>query len=268
MFFFSPAVPTVDLFSLLQLYTIHLIQSGTFDRNPALITRRYTDFERLHARLRRRHGDEMVGVCFPRKKLRRNFVAETIAKRSRAFEQYLAHLHSLVELRHATTFLEFFYLGDLQAGQVLLRGGRYQEALGFFLNALRLQEKLGCQSLHQQRPHWLFTLLALVVCYQDLDQLEEAQEHCDRALQDLAPSQQALQHQQSLHPLLVPLLQANVRLSWKISKDKRRWEALLLEVQDSGTEAGNQPSLKEYLVKEVLEDGEADPKLRVKGDGS
>ncbi|KAG5837914.1 hypothetical protein ANANG_G00218150 [Anguilla anguilla] len=249
------------------LYTIHVIQSGMFDRSPALITRRYTDFERLHARLRRRHGDEMEGVCFPRKKLRRNFAAETIAKRSRAFEQYLSHLLSLAELCHSPTFLEFFYLGDLRAGQVLLRGGRYQEALGFFLNALRLQEKLGCQAQHQQRAHWLFTLLGLVACFQELDQLGEAQEHCDRALQDLAPSQHALQ-QQNLHPLLVPLLQANVRLSWKISKDKRRWEALLLEIQDTGVDTGNQPSLKEYLIKEVLEDSEGDPKLRVKGDST
>ncbi|KAJ8257273.1 hypothetical protein GJAV_G00183820 [Gymnothorax javanicus] len=251
------------------LYTIHLITSGLFDRQPAVITRRYTDFERLHAQLRRCHGDELEGVCFPCKKLRRNFVAETIAKLSRAFEQYLSHLHSLSEVRHAPTFLEFFYLGDLRAGQVLLRGGQYREALGLILNALRLQEKLGCQTLHRQRPHWLFTLLALVACFQELDQLGEAQEHCDRALEDLAPTQHALQQPNlSLHPLLVPLLQANVRLSWKISKDKRRWEALLREIQESGVDTSGQPTLKEYLVKEVLGDGEEDPKLRVKGDGT
>ncbi|XP_036389671.1 sorting nexin-21 [Megalops cyprinoides] len=247
------------------LYTIHVIQSGTFDKTPALITRRYTDFERLHARLRRRHGDEMEGVCFPRKKLRRNFAAETIAKRSRAFEQYLTHLYSLPELQRAPTFLEFFYLGDLRVGQVLLRGGRYQEALGSFLNALRLQEKLGCQQQLKQCSHWLYTLLALVACFQELEQLAEAQEHCDRALHHLAPSQESLQLQQ-LHPLLVPLLQANVRLSWKISKDKRQWEALLQEIQDSGVETGNQPSLKEYLVKEVLEESESDTKHKGKDD--
>ncbi|KAG7472571.1 hypothetical protein MATL_G00110310 [Megalops atlanticus] len=226
------------------LYTIHVIQSGTFDKTPALITRRYTDFERLHARLRRRHGDEMEGVCFPRKKLRRNFAAETIAKRSRAFEQYLTHLYSLPELQRAPTFLEFFYLGDLRAGQ----------------------EKLGCQQQLKQCSHWLYTLLALVACFQELEQLAEAQEHCDRALHHLAPSQDSLQQQQQLHPLLVPLLQANVRLSWKISKDKRRWEALLQEIQDSGVETGNQPSLKEYLVKEVLEESEGDTKHKGKDD--
>ncbi|XP_071205185.1 sorting nexin-21-like isoform X2 [Salvelinus alpinus] len=253
------------------LYTIHVIQSGMFDKTPAVITRRYTDFERLHSRLRRRHGDHMERVCFPRKRLRKNFVAETIAKRSRAFEQYLTHMHSLAELRRSPTFLEFFYLGDLQAGQMLMRVGRYQEALGPLLNGLRLQEKLGCeqqgkqQPHHQQGTHWLFTLLALVTCFQELEQLGEAQEHCDRALRDVAPSPEALQ-QHLFHPLLIPLLQTNVRLSWKISKDKRRWEVLLQEIQDSGADVGNQPSLKEYLMKENLVESEGNTKAKVKRD--
>lgn len=251
------------------LYTIHLIQSGMFDETPAAITRRYTDFKRLHSCLRRRHRDNMERVGFPRKKLRKNFVAETIAKRSRAFEQYLTHMHSLAELRRSPTFLEFFYLGDLQAGQMLMRVGRYQEALGPLLNGLRLQEKLGCeqqgkqQPHHQQGTHWLFTLLALVTCFQELEQLGEAQEHCDRALRDLAPSPEALQ-QHHFHPLLIPLLQTNVRLSWKISKDKRQWEVLLQEIQDSGADIGNQPSLKEYLMKEALVESEGDTKAKLK----
>lgn len=51
----------------LQLYTIHVIQSGGSDKTPAIITRRYSDFQRLHATLRRNHGDQMERVCFPRK---------------------------------------------------------------------------------------------------------------------------------------------------------------------------------------------------------
>ncbi|XP_066527878.1 sorting nexin-21 isoform X2 [Hoplias malabaricus] len=249
------------------LYTIHIIQSASFDKTPGVITRRYTDFERLHSRLRRRYGDEMEGVYFPRKKLRKNFAAETIAKRSRAFEQYLSHLHSLHELRVAPTFLEFFYLSDLRAGQMLLRVGHYQEAVGTLLNALRLQEKLGCQQLlhHQpvQKAHWLFTLGALVSCFQDLEQPTEAQEHCDRALQDLAPSPDTLKQQPpppQVHPLLVPLLQANVRLSWKICKDKRCWEALLQDIQELGVDVGCHPNLKEFLIKENLGDSEGDAK--------
>lgn len=232
------------------LYTIHVIKSGQFDKTPSLITRRYTDFNCLHSRLRGLYGDEMRGIAFPRKKLRRNFAAETIAKRSRAFEQYLTHLHSLAELRRAPLFLEFFYLGDLQAGQSLLRAGQYQEAVGCLLNALGLQEKLGCRP----QGHWIFTLAILVASFQELEQPEEAQQYCERALQDLtSPS---LQRQQQQHPLLVPLLQAIVRLSWKVSKDKRQWESQLQQLKDSGVDVGSQPSLKEYLVKESLEGSE------------
>ncbi|XP_034535307.1 sorting nexin-21-like [Notolabrus celidotus] len=103
------------------LYTIHVIQSGGSDKTPAIITRRYSDFQRLHATLRRNHGDQMERVCFPRKKLRSNFTAETIAKRSRAFEQYLSHLCSLPALRGALCVRQFFYLSDLQTAQLLIR---------------------------------------------------------------------------------------------------------------------------------------------------
>uniref|UniRef100_A0A3Q0QNF2 Sorting nexin family member 21 n=1 Tax=Amphilophus citrinellus TaxID=61819 RepID=A0A3Q0QNF2_AMPCI len=140
-----------DFLQLPSLYTIHVIQSGGSDKTPAIITRRYSDFQRLHATLRRNHGEHMERVCFPRKKLRRNFTAETIAKRSRAFEQYLSHLCSLQALRGALCVRQFFYLTDLQTGQLLIRAGRYQEALGPLLNAKRLQHKLGWASYYDNQ---------------------------------------------------------------------------------------------------------------------
>ncbi|XP_062871639.1 sorting nexin-21 [Trichomycterus rosablanca] len=235
------------------LYTIQVIQSSTFDKTPAVIARRYTDFERLHNLLRRRHRVDMEGVHFPRKKLRRNFAAETIGKRSRAFEQYLSHLHSLAEVRTSPAFLEFFYLGELRGGQTLVCAGRYGEALNTLLNALYLQEKLDSP----YETHLLFTLSALTGCCQELDRLSDAQDHCERALNKLAPSTEMQKKQKKqLHPLLVPLLQANVRLCWKIAKDKRRWEALLNEIQELGVDIENQPDLKEYVVKENLLENE------------
>lgn len=176
------------------LYTIHVVQAGGSDKTPAVITRRYSDFQRLHTTLRRNHGDQMHGVCFPRKKLRRNFTAETIARRSRGFEQYLSHLCSLEVLRATPCVRLFFYLPDLHTGQLLVRVGRYQEALGPLLNAKRLQFKLGrpqappsTLAMPPASSHWLFTLVALASCFQEVDQLEEAQEHCDGALRLLAP---------------------------------------------------------------------------------
>nr|XP_046252360.1 sorting nexin-21 isoform X2 [Scatophagus argus] len=266
------------------LYTIHVIQSGGSDKTPAIITRRYSDFQRLHATLRRNYGDQMEHVCFPRKKLRRNFTAETIAKRSRAFEQYLSHLYSLSTLRGALCVRQFFYLTDLQAGQLFIRVGRYQEALGPLLNAKRLQHKLGWVSYYgsqtQAQPpassHWFFTLVGLASCFQEVDQLEEARDHCDHALRVLTPpemhtntehnqpctlSEKLDESQQRIgrpHPLLLPLLRAVVRLSWQTGRDKRQWEGLLqhLEVQWEGLD--NQLTIKEFLIKHTLEENEGE----------
>lgn len=257
------------------LYTIHVIQSGGSDKTPAIITRRYSDFQRLHATLRRNHGDQMERVCFPRKKLRRNFTAETIAKRSRAFEQYLSHLCSLSALRGALCVRHFFYLSDLQAGQLLIRVGRYQEALGPLLNAKRLQHKLGWTGYYDnqaQAPppassHWFFTLVGLSCCFQEVEQLEEARDHSDLAVRVLTPAEPQTgsgDRDQDRdgpptdrpHPLLVPLLRAAVRLAWQTGKDKRQWEELLRRLEEQGAELDNQPTIKEFLVKHNLQEGE------------
>lgn len=269
------------------LYTIHVIQSGGSDKTPAIITRRYSDFQRLHATLRRNHGEHMERVCFPRKKLRRNFTAETIAKRSRAFEQYLSHLCSLQALRGALCVRQFFYLTDLQTGQLLIRAGRYQEALGPLLNAKRLQHKLGWASYYDnqaQAPpptssHWFFTLVGLLCCFQEVDQLEEARDHCDHALRVLTPTEtqthtedkplppdnKPLQqtnpsrlHVDRPHPLLLPLLRVMVRLSWQTGRDKRQWEELLQHLEERWVRLDNHPTIKEFLVKHNLQDSEGE----------
>lgn len=223
------------------LYTIYLTRSGQLDKAPASISRRYSDFERLNRRLRGRFGCDMAGIAFPRKRLRRNFTAETIAKRSRAFEQFLSHLHSIAEIRRSPEFLEFFFLQDLRAAQRLTCTGMYREALATWSNAYRLQDRLGvCGS-----GRFLLTLAGLVVCHQELDQLGEAHGCCEQALQ--------LLEAQDSHPLLGPFLQAHVHLAWKVGKDKRQSEARLQGLQEAGVPLQQQPSLKECLIKEPLE---------------
>ncbi|NWR79468.1 SNX21 protein, partial [Centropus unirufus] len=223
------------------LYTIYLIRSGRLDRAPAAITRRYSDFERLNRCLRCRFGCDMASIAFPRKRLHHNFTAETIAKRSRAFEQFLSHLHSIAEIRRSPEFLEFFFLQDLRAAQRLTCTGMYREALATWANAYRLQERLGvCGS-----GRFLLTLAGLAVCHQELDQLGEAHGCCEQALQ--------LLEAQGSHPLLGPFLQAHVHLAWKVGKDKRHSEARLQELREAGPALQQQPTLKECLIKEPLE---------------
>lgn len=170
---------------------------------------------------------------------------------------------------------------------VSLRAGRYQDALGPLLNAKRLQQKLGWASFYDnqtQAPpptssHWFFTLVGLSSCFQQVDQLEEARDHCDHALRVLTPTEtQTNTEDKPLppdnkpfqpsetsrldddrpHPLLLPLLRVMVRLSWQTGKDKRQWEELLQHLEERWVGLDNHPTIKEFLVKHNLQDGEGE----------
>ncbi|XP_023367729.1 sorting nexin-21 isoform X1 [Otolemur garnettii] len=224
-----------------QLYTLAVMGPGP-DHQPAHISRRYSDFERLHRNLQRQFRGTMAAISFPRKRLRRNFTAETIARRSRAFEQYLGHLHAVPELRHASDLQDFFVLPELRRAQSLTCTGLYREALALWANAWQLQAQLGTPS-GPDRP--LLTLAGLAVCHQELEDPAEARACCERALQLLGDKR--------LHPLLAPFLEAHVRLSWRLGLDKRQTEARLQALQEAGLTPTPPPSLKELLIKEVLD---------------
>ncbi|XP_039198338.1 sorting nexin-21 [Crotalus tigris] len=222
------------------LYTIYLIRAGQFDHMPAAVARCYSDFEQLNRRLRRHFSRDMAGVSFPRKQLWHNFTPATIAKRSRAFEQFLSRLHASPEIRRSATFLEFFFLDSLQGAQRLTGKGLYPEALATWLTSRRLQEKLGaCRS-----GHYLLTLAGLTVCHQELEQWAEAYGACQQALQQL-------EGQQS-HPLLAALLQTHIHLAWGLGKDKQQAETRLRGLREAGEGKQPPPTLKELLLKQPL----------------
>ncbi|XP_045660756.1 sorting nexin-21 [Ursus americanus] len=223
------------------LYTLAVMGPGPHARQPAQISRRYSDFERLHRNLQRQFRGPMAAISFPRKRLRRNFTAETIARRSRAFEQFLSHLQAVPELRHAPDLQDFFVLPELRRAQSLTCTGLYHEALALWANAWQLQTQLGTP-LGPDRP--LLTLAGLAVCHQELEDPGEARACCERALQLLGDK--------NPHPLLAPFLEAHVRLSWRLGLDKRQSEARLQALQEAGLTPTPPPSLKELLIKEVL----------------
>uniref|UniRef100_A0A8C5WWM8 Sorting nexin family member 21 n=1 Tax=Laticauda laticaudata TaxID=8630 RepID=A0A8C5WWM8_LATLA len=222
------------------LYTIYLIQGGQFDQAPATVARCYSDFERLNRRLRRHFSRDMAGVSFPRKQLWHNFTPATIAKRSRAFEQFLARLYASPEIRRSAAFLEFFFLDSLQGAQSLTGRGLHRQALAAWETSRRLQEKLGtCHS-----GHFLLTLAGLAACHQELEQWGEAYGACQQALQQLEG--------QESHPLLAALLQTQVHLAWVLGKDKRQAEARLHGLQGAGGPQQPGPPLKELLLRQAL----------------
>ena len=106
----------------------------------------------------------------------------------------------------------------------------------------QLQAKLGIPCGPDRR---LLTLAGLAVCHQELEDASEARACCERALQ--------LLEAESPHPLLAPFLEAHVRLSWRLGLDKRHSEAQLQALQEAGLTPTPPPSLKELLIKEVLD---------------
>lgn len=149
------------------------------------------------------------------------------------------------------------------------RAERYQDALGPLLNAKRLQQKLGGAWWERQPPaasHWLYTLVALLRCFQEVGQLEQARDHCQHALGAVTPggppgprAQGAEASQPSSnrpHPLLLPLAQAMVRLSWQTGADKRQWEELLHHLEEEGAGLDNDPTIREFLLQQSLEESE------------
>ncbi|XP_018090663.1 sorting nexin-21 isoform X2 [Xenopus laevis] len=225
------------------VYTIYLLQTGQYDASPAYISCRYSDLFHLKRRLLELYPSEMRGVSFPRKRVRKNFTPETIAKRSRAFEQFLCHVSSLPALRTSSPFLNFFYLRDIQKAQALTCAGLYKLAIPIWTNSYHLQEKLCPPGPSTNR---LLVLAGLVVCHQESDTLEEAQAFSERAVA-------LIQDAQDKHiSLLVPFLNAHIQLSWRVGIDKRESEALLQRLQEAGHYADNVPSLKEFLVKETI----------------
>lgn len=232
-----------DIHAKYVMYTIYLLHSGQYDPSPAFVTCRYSDLERLKKSLRSHYPEQMNNVSFPRKRLHKNFTAETIAKRSRAFEQFLCHVSSVPTLRYSPQFLGFFYLSDMQKAQQLTCTGLYNLALPKLTNCWRLQEKL-CPTWAS--THRLIVLAGLVVCHQELDTLAEAQAYSEQAVALLQESQE-----QNM-TFLIPFLQAHIQLSWRVGRDKMASEAALLKLKEAGHSTSNAPTLKEILIKETI----------------
>jgi hypothetical protein len=220
-----------------QSYTILVIRSHELDKAQAIIDRRYSDFEKLNTTLKKTFPQLMETIAFPPKILSGNFKRETIARRSRAFEQYLAHIHSLDNIRRSKDFANFFYNIDLQEAYAHIRNARYKDAVPLLHNAVNIQDKL----LGENHKEVIATLCGLVACYSALDQHGEAQECADTALRCIGKSEK--------NRYLIPLLQISIRLCWTQGKDKTDLEARLADLRNRNFPVDLAPTLLELAVR-------------------
>jgi len=124
------------------MYTVLVVRPDVTESSPAKINRRYSDFSRLNTALRRQYPALMRDISFPGKRLSGNYKASTIAKRSRAFEQYLTHMFAVGALRTSAELAEFLYGDDLHEGYRRIVDGDYGGALVPLRSAWRLQAHL------------------------------------------------------------------------------------------------------------------------------
>lgn len=226
-----PCQITCSLYVSKQTYTILVLKGPGISTAEAAIQRRYSDFERLHSSLKKRYSNELREISFPKKILTGNFKAETIAQRSRAFEQYLCHVYSISALRLSSEFISFFYEDDLRKAYDYLREKNYQKSLPILKSSLLLQQRLQGES----HSEVLATLCALIAVHAELEQDEVAQSFADAAFQCLENDDRSL--------YLPSLLQLSIRLCWKLGKDKKDLEARQQRLKDNGLNVDNIPPL-------------------------
>ncbi len=203
----------------------------------AAITRRYSDFERLHMSLKKRYASELRGISFPKKILTGNFKAETIAQRSRAFEQYLCHVYSISDLRASQEFVSFFYEDDLRKAYDCLRNGNYKSAPPMLKSSLLLQQRLQGET----HAEVFGTLCALVAVHAELEQDSHAQSYAENALLCV--------QNDNTNQYLPALLQLSIRLCWKLGKDKVDLEERQQQLKKEGVDVDRVPPLLSLVQK-------------------
>ncbi len=185
----------------------------------------------MHSALKKRFSKELTGISFPKKILTGNFKAETIAQRSRAFEQYLCHVYSIHSLRTSHEFVSFFYENDLHAAYDCIRNGNYESSLPALKSSLLLQQRLQGEN----HPEVLATLCALVAVHSELEQDSLAQHYAETAFL-------CMENDNSSH-YLPALLQLSIRLCWKLGKDKKDLEARQQLLKQNGVNVDKTPPL-------------------------
>ncbi len=217
-----------------------MLRGPSIASTEAIIERRYSHFDRLHTALKKAYPVQMRDIAFPKKILTGNFKAETIAQRSRAFEQFLTHVYSVSLLRVSIEFNRFFYESDLVQAYSNIHQGEYKTALPRLKTIVLLQQGL-LGDTHIETAH---TLCALVAVTSALEQDVVAQQYAETALLCF--------HKESVSEYLAPLLSLSIRLCWKLGKEKKDLESWQQLLHTQGVAVDTAPSLLEVIKKQYL----------------
>ncbi|CAE1287032.1 SNX21 [Acanthosepion pharaonis] len=224
------------------MYTVLISKNSGIDKMPTMIEKRYSDFDRLNNRLRKKFPYKMEDISFPKKLLTGNFTSETIARRSRAFEQYLTHLYSISDVRYSEDFANFFYLKELKVAYNLMFECKYSEAIPILEKCLPVQEKVHSDMY----PDILLTLCAIAASYHQLERPYMAQRYAETALGCIHNTNREMDE-----AILVALLQLSIRVCWTLGKDKRDLESRLQALRQQGVIVENARPLMDVVKSRI-----------------
>lgn len=217
-------------------YTIMISSSSGLKDVSTSIVRRYSDFEHLQKQLKKRFPKLLSGIVFPQKVFVGNFTSETIARRSRAFEQYLTHLYSILDVRYAPEFTKFFTGEDYAQAMQGFVEGKYFHAITCLERYVPVMEKLYGSS-HQRLAQ---AVCALVVSHAKMNRSDVADTYATLAMEGLPQS-----------PLTVPLLQMLARLRWSLGRDKQDVEEKLRSLKENGVDVDSPLELEALLCQQL-----------------
>lgn len=195
---------------------------GEIGKTPGIIEKRYSDFNDLNSKLRKRFPKEMEHISFPGKLVIRNFKDETIAQRSRAFEQYLTHLFTIDSVRFSDEFKDFLYQEKFKEGIESLQRGEFSHCVSIMEKYLPVQERLQ----GDQHSDVVCTLCVLSACHQKLSDQETALKYAESALSCVSNNQTSV--------FLAPLLSHTIYLCWLLGREKTHLETQLTGLRDKG----------------------------------
>ncbi|XP_062583019.1 sorting nexin-21-like [Saccostrea cucullata] len=206
-------------------YTLSVSTEGEPEKTPGIIEKRYSDFSDLNTKLKKCFHKDMELISFPGKLVMGNFTDETIAQRSRAFEQFLTHIFTIDSLRFSDELKNFLYQERMQEGLESIHRGNFSHCVAVMEKYLPVQERV----MGDQHSDVVCTLCVLSVCHQKLGDREAALEYAESALSCINDDQTS--------PFLVPLLDHTIYLCWVLCREKSHLEARLGGLRDKGAKS-------------------------------
>lgn len=216
-----------------------LMRSGSFESRRVSVERRYSDFLHFHHKLLEDFEEELEDVVLPRKHLTGNFSSDTMSQRRLSLQDYLTKLNAIRCVRRSPRFAAFFTEPEQKRAHTLLRAGQFQQALLQLQAVLEIQEKL----LPWQKPTLTVpTLAAMVVCFRDLEEPEQAFAAAHRAL----PAVRRYQ----MKPYRAALLELLVALGYQLGRPVAQLQEEMMLLRDAERGEVSSRSLKEIVVRQ------------------